>query len=47
MQEAIFKLVAANEQKEEEAVEVGFGTVKVLETAIGSLLKMPGMCSVM
>ena len=48
MNTTIAKLVAANEHKGEEAVEVGMGSIKALEAAIGSILKMPqSMCSVM
>ena len=47
MNKTLFKLLAANDHKGEEAVDIGLGTVKVMEAAIGSLLKMPSLCSVM
>ncbi len=47
MNKTLFKLIAANEHKGEEAVDIGLGTIKAIEAAIGSLLKMPSLCSVM
>ena len=47
MNKTISKLIAANEHKGEEALEVGMGTIQALEMVIGNFIKMPSMCSVM
>ncbi|KIW04492.1 uncharacterized protein PV09_04249 [Verruconis gallopava] len=49
MRHVITKLMEANEDKAEEAVLVGLGTVRALEAAVASLIKVssPSYCSVM
>jgi hypothetical protein len=49
MNHVIFKLIEANEEKSEEAVTVGLGTVQAMQAAILSLIKVPSpsYCSVM
>jgi hypothetical protein len=49
MNHAIFKLIEANDEKGEEAVTAGLGTVFALKAAVLSLIKVPSpsYCSVM
>jgi hypothetical protein len=47
MNKVMAHLISTHEHKEQEAVEVGVGTVEALKSVVTSFVKVPSACTIM
>lgn len=47
MNKTIFNLIAANENKGQEAIQAGVGTIQAMKAVVESFIKVPSVCIIM